>query len=84
MIYAPYVTDTAITFETEPPQPAEMADRIATAMRTHAWVVLQNQGAVVGYAYGGRYHSRAAAVAPFTTRCSTAWPSAASAPQSRA
>ncbi|MGB8996453.1 MAG: N-acetyltransferase family protein [Pseudonocardiaceae bacterium] len=60
VIYAPYVTDTAITFETEPPQPAEMADRIATAMRTHAWVVLENQGAVVGYAYGGRYHSRAA------------------------
>lgn len=28
-IYAPYVTDTAITFENDPPLPAEMAERIA-------------------------------------------------------
>jgi len=59
-IYAPYVTDTAITFESEPPLPAEMVVRIATALRTHAWVVLENQGRVVGYAYGGPFKSRAA------------------------
>lgn len=59
-IYAPYVTDTAITFESEPPLPAEMAVRIATALRTHAWVVLENQGRVVGYGYGGPFKSRAA------------------------
>jgi len=47
-IYAPYVTDTAITFEYDPPLPAEMAVRIATALRTHAWVVLEDQGRVVG------------------------------------
>ena len=34
-IYAPYVTDTTITFESDPPLPAEMAERIATAARTH-------------------------------------------------
>ncbi len=60
MIYAPYVTDTAITFEIDPPPPVEMAERIATAIRTHAWVVLENQGRVVGYAYGGPFKSRAA------------------------
>lgn len=60
VIYAPYVTDTAITFENDPPLPAEMAERIATAMRTHAWVVLENQGRVVGYGHGGPYKSRAA------------------------
>jgi len=59
-IYAPYVADTAITFENEPPLPAEMAERIATAMRTHAWVVLENQARIVGYGYGGPYKSRAA------------------------
>ncbi|MGH8964515.1 MAG: GNAT family N-acetyltransferase, partial [Actinomycetes bacterium] len=37
-IYAPYVTDTAISFETEPPTPAEMAERIAAAERAHAWL----------------------------------------------
>ncbi|MGH3573510.1 MAG: GNAT family N-acetyltransferase, partial [Pseudonocardiaceae bacterium] len=59
-IYASYVTDTAITFETHTPLPAEMAVRIATAMRTHAWVVLEDQGRVVGYAYGSVFNSRAA------------------------
>lgn len=60
VIYAPYVTDTAITFESDPPPPAEMAVRIAAVMRTHAWVVLENEGRVVGYAYGGPFKSRAA------------------------
>jgi phosphinothricin acetyltransferase len=59
-IYAPYVTDTAITFESDPPSPAEMAERIATTLRTHAWVVLEDGGRVVGYAYGGPFKSRAA------------------------
>jgi L-amino acid N-acyltransferase YncA len=60
-IYAPYVTDTAVTFETEPPSAAEMADRIAAAQRTHAWLVLEeDNGRIVGYAYGGAYKARAA------------------------
>ena len=53
-IYAPYVTDTAITFEYEPPSTDEMAQR------THAWLVLEDDGRVVGYAYGGPYRSREA------------------------
>ena len=59
-IYAPYVTDTAITFETEPPSATEMAARIADAQRTHAWLVLEDDGAVVGYAYGSVWKTRAA------------------------
>jgi L-amino acid N-acyltransferase YncA len=59
-IYAPYVTDTAITFETDPPSPAEMAERIAAASRKHAWLVLEEEGSVVGYAYGAAFHPRAA------------------------
>ncbi|HET9138310.1 GNAT family N-acetyltransferase [Actinophytocola sp.] len=59
-IYAPYVTGTAITFETEPPSPAQMAERIAAAARTHAWVVLEDSGQVVGYAYGGPFKTRPA------------------------
>jgi L-amino acid N-acyltransferase YncA len=56
-IYAPYVLDTAVTFESEPPSAAEMADRIDAA---HAWLVLEDDGRVVGYAYGGPYKARAA------------------------
>jgi L-amino acid N-acyltransferase YncA len=59
-IYAPYVTDTAVTFETVAPAPAEMARRIASASRDHAWLVLEHDGRVVGYAYGGPFHSRPA------------------------
>jgi L-amino acid N-acyltransferase YncA len=59
-IYAPYVTDTAITFESEPPSAAEMAARIAAAQRSHAWLVLENDGRVVGYAYGSVWKTRAA------------------------
>jgi phosphinothricin acetyltransferase len=59
-IYAPYVTDTAISFETEPPDAAEMAARIAAAQRTHAWLVLEDGGRVVAYAYGGMFRTRAA------------------------
>jgi L-amino acid N-acyltransferase YncA len=59
-VYAPYVTDTAITFESAPPSAAEMAERIAAAQRGHAWLVLEDEGRVVGYAYGSRFEPRAA------------------------
>jgi L-amino acid N-acyltransferase YncA len=59
-IYAPYVLDTAISFETEPPSAPEMARRIAAAQREHAWLVLEDGGEVAGYAYGGPFMSRAA------------------------
>ena len=60
MIYAPYVTDTAITFETVPPGDEEMAKRITAAVRNHAWIVLEDEGRVAGYAYGAPFKSRAA------------------------
>lgn len=59
-IYAPYVTDTVISFETEPPTPADMAARIAEAQRDHAWIVAEADGEIIGYAYGGPFKSRAA------------------------
>lgn len=51
-IYAPYVRDTAISFELEPPTTEEMAERIRRAQKNHAWLVLEDEGRVVGYAYG--------------------------------
>lgn len=59
-IYAPYVTDTAISFELEPPSAEQMADRIATAVRTHAWLVLEEDGEVIGYAYASPFKARLA------------------------
>jgi L-amino acid N-acyltransferase YncA len=59
-IYAPYVRETAVSFEGEPPTPAQMAERIAAATRTHAWIVHEDDDRVVGYAYGGPHQKRAA------------------------
>ncbi len=59
-IYEPYVRETAISFEAEPPTPSEMAARIATAQERHAWLVAERDGRVVGYAYAGRFKERAA------------------------
>jgi L-amino acid N-acyltransferase YncA len=59
-IYAPYVADTAVSFETEPPAAGEMARRIAAASDRHAWLVLEDDGRVVGYAYGTPHQTRAA------------------------
>jgi L-amino acid N-acyltransferase YncA len=59
-IYSPYVLETAITFEDRPPAADEMAARIASACERHAWVVLEERGRVIGYAYGGGFNKRAA------------------------
>jgi L-amino acid N-acyltransferase YncA len=59
-IYAPYVTDTAVSFEAEPPGAAEMAERIAAGLARHAWLVGEAEGRVIGFAYGGPYKIRAA------------------------
>ncbi len=59
-IYAPYVTGTCISFETEPPTPAEFSRRITDAQASHEWLVGENDGGVVGYAYAHEFHTRAA------------------------
>lgn len=59
-IYAPYVRDTVVSFELEPPTAGEMAARIEAALARHAWVVLEDGGRVVGYAYGTTFNPRAA------------------------
>jgi phosphinothricin acetyltransferase len=59
-VYAPYVTDSVISFEAEPPSAAEMTSRIATLQATHPWLVLERDGVVAGYAYGSPHHPRAA------------------------
>ena len=59
-VYAPYVLGSVATFETRPPSVAEMTDRIAAAQQQHAWLVLEQDGQVVGYAYGGPFKARPA------------------------
>lgn len=59
-IYRPYVQGTAISFEEDAPTAQEMAGRMAQAGRDYAWLVLEDAGRVVGYAYGHRFADRPA------------------------
>ena len=59
-IYAPYVEETAISFERVPPDVATMRERIAQRLASHAWLVAERGGRLVGYAYAGPFAVRAA------------------------
>jgi L-amino acid N-acyltransferase YncA len=59
-IYAPYVERTPISFEERPPDALEMEARIARCLATHPWLVAEDGGEVVGYAYARRHRERAA------------------------
>jgi phosphinothricin acetyltransferase len=60
-IYAPFVTDTPITFETEPPDAVLFASRMRAGAEYYPWYVAErDDGAVVGYAYATRFRDRPA------------------------
>ena len=59
-IYAPYVTDTAVTFEYEVPGEDEFAERIRSTLRMHPYLVAARGGELLGYAYAGAFKTRAA------------------------
>lgn len=59
-IYRPYVETTAVSFETEAPTVPEMARRIDKALSRWSWVVAEEDGRVLGYAYAGAFAERAA------------------------
>lgn len=59
-IYAPFVRDTHTSFELEPPDAAEMARRLLQALPAYPWLVWEEGGEVLGYAYAGPHRARAA------------------------
>lgn len=59
-LYAPWVTTSAVSFEERPPDAAEFARRIETTSRTHPWLVFEQHGTAVGYAYASPHRARAA------------------------
>lgn len=59
-IYAPYVELTAISFEERAPDPLEMEARMVRYAATHPWLVAEDGGEVIGFAYGCRHQERAA------------------------
>ncbi len=59
-IYAPYVIKTAITFEYEVPTLEEFRGRIHHTLQKYPYLVAEQDGKILGYAYVGPFHARAA------------------------
>lgn len=59
-IYAPYVTDSAITFEYDVPSEEEFRQRIRTISAEYPYFVCESDGQIIGYAYAHRHMERAA------------------------
>lgn len=60
-IYRPFVVENSISFELDPPDAAEIADRIERISATHPWLVASDDAdRVLGYAYGTVFRTREA------------------------
>lgn len=59
-IYAPYVEHTAVTFEYEVPTLAEFTGRMERVLETFPYLKAVENGRILGYAYAGPFHPRAA------------------------
>ena len=59
-IYAPYVSETVISFELEPPSVEEMLRRMREAYNRYPWLVCEYHKEVIGYVYAGSHSARAA------------------------
>lgn len=59
-LYAPYVERTVITFEYEVPTLQEFEARMLRIMEKFPYLVAEQSGVIIGYAYAGAFRERAA------------------------
>lgn len=59
-IYCYYVEKTAITFEWETPSLDEFRGRIEKTLERYPYLVAEEEGKILGYAYAGPYYGRKA------------------------
>ena len=59
-IYAPYITDTVISFEYDVPSLADFTARVKKISSKYPYLVYERDGVVIGYAYASPYIERAA------------------------
>lgn len=59
-IYAPYVEETAITFEYNVPSIEEFQNRIRNMLKKYPYLVAQEGKEILGYAYAAPFHKRPA------------------------
>jgi phosphinothricin acetyltransferase len=59
-IYAPYITDTAVSFETEVPSVSDFFSRVEIVTEQYPFLVYQVGDEIVGFAYASKHRERAA------------------------
>src|SRR5437868_7093163 len=59
-IYAPFCTETPVSFETTAPVADEMAQRIRKVTERLPWLVAEREGEIAGYVYASTHRERAA------------------------
>ena len=59
-IYRPHVESTAVSFETEMPSLEEVRSRILETTVKFPWIVYEEEGRVIGYAYANTFRARLA------------------------
>lgn len=58
-IYRPHVVEGLVSFEEVPPTTEQMAERMRSTLARTPWLVAEEDGVVVGFAYAGRHRERA-------------------------
>lgn len=59
-IYAPYITETAVSFEYDVPTVDEFRERIKNIKEKYPYLVCEKDGNIVGYVYASAYSKREA------------------------
>jgi L-amino acid N-acyltransferase YncA len=59
-IYAPFCSDSPVSFETKAPTKEEMQQRIGKILQKFPWLVCEYGGEVIGYVYAAPHRDRAA------------------------
>ncbi|HMI95785.1 MAG TPA: arsinothricin resistance N-acetyltransferase ArsN1 family B [Micropepsaceae bacterium] len=59
-IYNPHIRGSIVTFEEIEVAPSEMSTRIAGIIQSFPWLVVEQNGALLGYAYAGNFSDRSA------------------------
>ena len=59
-IYAPYIANTSVSFETEVPSVEDFTQRIMGNQESCPWLVYESGGLIAGYAYASKHRDRAA------------------------
>ena len=57
-VYTPYITNTAITFETEVPSIMEFENRIDSILCKYPYFVVEDESSIIGYVYASAFHER--------------------------